>query len=306
MTVPRVRRVLAAVVTHNRATLLCRCLDHLAAQSRVPDEVLVINNASTDDTEEILRSRRVRHITQENVGSAGGWNRAIEYALEQNFDAIWLMDDDGFPDEQALCELDAALVAGVACVSSVVVCEDDRERLVFPMPRLNRRGLPVLFGLARKYPTLGEAKRHSSRGLYPFAHLFNGALISMDAIRTAGNVDQAFFIYGDELDYLYRLRSVGAVYTVLAARHYHPDIGGRALTDVKVYYYIKNTLILNRRYFDWPRVRSVLTVLAALGRTASRNGWREASTYVIGARSSVLRKAVLRGLRGTPAKDFLV
>ena len=41
-------------------------------------------------------------ITQENLDSAGGWSRAIKFALENNFDFIWLMDDDGYPDSRAL------------------------------------------------------------------------------------------------------------------------------------------------------------------------------------------------------------
>ena len=97
--------VLAAIVTHNRCDLLARCLDYLQAQTRPPDAILVVNNASTDGTVEMLEQRGIPFVTQENVGSAGGWHRGIQHALEHGFDAVWLMDDDGYPDAGALGRL---------------------------------------------------------------------------------------------------------------------------------------------------------------------------------------------------------
>ena len=43
-------RVVAVVVAWNRAELLGRCLDGLDGQTRRPDAVVVIDNASTDDS----------------------------------------------------------------------------------------------------------------------------------------------------------------------------------------------------------------------------------------------------------------
>ena len=50
-------KVLTIVVTHNRSELLERCLDWINSQSDPSQEVLVINNGSTDNTEEILRKK---------------------------------------------------------------------------------------------------------------------------------------------------------------------------------------------------------------------------------------------------------
>ena len=81
-------KILAAIVTHNRCELLERCIDHLQMQTRVPDLILVVNNGSTDATIDMLIHRNIEFITQENVGSAGGWSRCISYELELNFDAV--------------------------------------------------------------------------------------------------------------------------------------------------------------------------------------------------------------------------
>jgi rhamnopyranosyl-N-acetylglucosaminyl-diphospho-decaprenol beta-1,3/1,4-galactofuranosyltransferase len=297
-------RIVAVVVTHNREKLLERCLDYLQRQSRAPDRIVVINNGSTDGTERMLSRRGVPCITQENLGSAGGWHRGIEYALSGGFDAAWLMDDDGYPAPEALGRLEEALQGGAACVSSVVLREDDHSRLVFGHPVLDQKGLPVLFALKRKLMTLDELNRTARGGVYPFAHFFNGTLLSMDAVRRVGNLDRDFFIFGEEVDYFFRLKEAGAVFSLLAAHHFHPDVTQRPYSSVKVYYYIKNTLVLNRRYFDRTLQRDLMTIGAALWRTARRNGPGEALSYLAGSKAPSFYRAIVRGLRGRVGKDF--
>lgn len=300
----RVLQILTVVVTHNRRTLLSRCLDNLLAQTRKSDQILVVNNASTDGTEEMLEKRDIPFITQENLGSAGGWHRGIQHALDHDFDAVWLMDDDGFPDAGALKLLEAELLPDVACSSSVVVCEDNPTHFVFPLPLLNKSGLPVIWGRLRKYVSLPELHVVSPDGTYPFAHFFNGSLISMNSVRKVGNVDINFFMSGDELDYLYRLRKVGKVISVLNAIHYHPDQSMRSYSPIKVYYYVKNSLILNTRYLNAVWLRHVLTVAAIILRTARRNNISDVLSLVLGSNAPIFYLAIVRGLRGKLGKDF--
>ncbi|MCL5276223.1 MAG: glycosyltransferase [Deltaproteobacteria bacterium] len=297
-------KILAVVVTHNRNELLIRCIDYLQKQSRKPDHILVINNGSTDNTEEVLRQRGVHYITQDNVGSAGGWYRGIEYALEEGFDAIWLMDDDGYPDPEALNLLEQALHPSISCVSSVVLREDKPTHFVFPFSVLDKNDLPVVFTFPRKVPTLKGLSRITNGGMYPFAHLFNGALVSIEAVRQIGNINRDLFLSGDEVDYFFRLRKFGPVYSVLSAHHFHPDVSIRPFTPAKLYYYVKNTLILNKRYFNFVLLRNILTIVAALGRLTSRNGLWGALSYVAGRNAITFYRAILRGLRGQVGKDF--
>ena len=55
-------RIVAAILTHNRIKLLKRCLNSIKYQERKCDEVLVINNGSTDDTERYLSRSKILHI----------------------------------------------------------------------------------------------------------------------------------------------------------------------------------------------------------------------------------------------------
>jgi rhamnopyranosyl-N-acetylglucosaminyl-diphospho-decaprenol beta-1,3/1,4-galactofuranosyltransferase len=297
-------KILVVIVTHNRCTLLSRCIDHVQVQTRRAQEILIINNASTDGTVKMLKRRNVQFVTQENVGSAGGWLRGIQHALDHSFDAVWLMDDDGFPDAGALLALEFALVPGVACASSVVLLEDQPTHFVFPFPLLDDLGLPVIFGRPRKLATLTELHAISQFGTYPFVNLFNGALISVDAINKVGNVNPDYFIYGDEVDYFFRLRNAGSVISVLNAKHYHPDVSRREFSLVKVYYYVKNSLVLNKLYFNAVWVRQAMLLAAVLGRLASRNGIGFVFSLLIGRHASVFYASIFRGLNGKLGKDF--
>jgi rhamnopyranosyl-N-acetylglucosaminyl-diphospho-decaprenol beta-1,3/1,4-galactofuranosyltransferase len=298
-------KILAAVVTHNRRELLGRCIDHIESQTRAPDQILIIDNASTDGTAAMLCKRGITFITQENCGSAGGWCRSVEYGLDNGFDAVWLMDDDGYPHEEALATLEVVMKPEVACASSVVLREDMPTHFVFPFALLDRRGLPVIFGSPRKLATLAELRKMTDNGTYPFAYLFNGALISLDAVQKIGNVNREFYLSGEEVDYLFRLRSTGRVISVLKAVQFHPDVSQRPFTDAKFYYYLKNTLVLNARYFNLIPIRNLLAVIAVLGRTAQRNGLLTVMSYLSGPRAPIFYLAILRGLQGKIGKDFV-
>jgi len=297
-------RILAAIVTFNRCELLSRCLDHVLAQTRPPDGILVINNGSRDGTEQMLLTRGISFITQDNLGSAGGWHRAIDYSQKNHFDAVWLMDDDGFPDAKSLEILAMSLEEGVACASSIVVCENEPTRFVFPFPRLTTAGLPIIWGWPRKIAHVSGIRAIASSGSYPFVHLFNGALLSVKATIISGNVNQRFFMFGDEVDYFFRLRAVGKVYSVLTALHFHPDVSRRPYTPAKVYYYVRNSLTLNARYFDHPWIRHAMVILAALGRVLRRNGPGMTISLLAGWHRGAFYSAIVRGLRQQIGKDF--
>ncbi|WP_255522290.1 glycosyltransferase [Paracoccus sp. NBH48] len=69
----------AVIVTFNRSGKLMAVLDALAAQTLRPDIVLVVDNASTDDTAALVQARAdgdptIRHLRlPANVGGAGGF-----------------------------------------------------------------------------------------------------------------------------------------------------------------------------------------------------------------------------------------
>jgi glycosyltransferase involved in cell wall biosynthesis len=74
--------VTAAITTYNRARFLPGALESVFAQSRAPDEVLVVDDGSTDETPEVLArfAGRIRVVRQENGGRSAARNAAIREA----------------------------------------------------------------------------------------------------------------------------------------------------------------------------------------------------------------------------------
>ncbi len=104
-------KVVAVIVTHNRAEKLKTCLEHLFAGSIVPDEIVVMNNASTDETKTILDNYAFRYSRiypvhlEDNLGGAGGFELGMKIAFERGAELFWLMDDDCYVGSSALSNL---------------------------------------------------------------------------------------------------------------------------------------------------------------------------------------------------------
>jgi rhamnopyranosyl-N-acetylglucosaminyl-diphospho-decaprenol beta-1,3/1,4-galactofuranosyltransferase len=251
-------RVVAVVVTWNRRLLLARLLRAVAAGTRRPDAVLVVDNASTDGSAEMVGSLDlpvpVRVLTlPTNTGGAGGFHAGLREVVAGAADLAWLMDDDGVPEPDCL-EVLLRESGRLDFWGPAVVAEDDPGRLCFPIR------LP---GTARVLHRTADAERATVDGVLPDVVIpFNGVLVSADLVRRIGLPRQEFFIWGDDVEYLWRARAAGArVGTVTRARFAHPstdDLGtpmmwGRTTynhsgSDLKHYCMVRNNLTNLRAY----------------------------------------------------------
>lgn len=100
--------VLALVITHNRKSLLQECLNALLVQDCPVARILVIDNASSDGTQEMVEQffPQVQYVRlPENSGAAGGFHHGLEIARKLDHDWIWLLDDDAHPQHDSLRQL---------------------------------------------------------------------------------------------------------------------------------------------------------------------------------------------------------
>jgi len=92
-----------AIVTRNRADWLRDTLDSITRQSRQPDEVVVVDNASTDHTREVVLSfadrLNVRYVHESQRGIPYARNTAVRSATG---DIVAFIDDDCVASEDWL------------------------------------------------------------------------------------------------------------------------------------------------------------------------------------------------------------
>ena len=128
-------KVMALMLTHNAPVSLERCLAAIAAQTRLPDAVLVVDNASQPPVGDLpsIGSRvplvLVRSAT--NTGPAGGYAQALGEFLASDATHAWVLDDDMRPEPPCLERLWAA-AAG-----------DPGSAFVFPVSRQRDGSLDV-------------------------------------------------------------------------------------------------------------------------------------------------------------------
>ena len=120
-------KAIAVVVTYNRLALLTECITALRNQTRPLDAILVINNGSTDDTQQWLAQQPdIINIYQNNLGSSGGFSTGIQWAYKNGYAWIWCMDDDGYPKEDALYNLLVADDGSLRLLNCAVIDKEDK------------------------------------------------------------------------------------------------------------------------------------------------------------------------------------
>jgi rhamnopyranosyl-N-acetylglucosaminyl-diphospho-decaprenol beta-1,3/1,4-galactofuranosyltransferase len=176
------------VVTHDRRDLLAGALTAIGTQTRAPDLVIVVDNASSDGTPAFVRDRfpAVELLAlPRNTGGAGGFATGIARALDRGATALWLMDDDTVPEPGAL---EALLTAfdrhRPALAASRVLWTDGRDH---PMntPRSRPSGVP------------GHARIRSAS--------FVSVLLDAAAVRECGLPVADYFLWNDDFEYTLRL-----------------------------------------------------------------------------------------------------
>ena len=172
------------IVTYNNASMLRSLLEDLLDQTRKPDEIIVIDNASLDNTESMISAYpAVRYMRlKENIGSAGGYYEGLKIASENN-DFVWTLDDD------------------------MIVNKDAIEVLVRWWDILEKKHR---LGVIRSW--IGDAPE----SLKPFiidSFAWRGTFLKKEVILDVGLPLKEYFLYAEDDEYAHRIIKQG--YTML-------------------------------------------------------------------------------------------
>ena len=282
----------SAVVIPNRngARWLNGCLDSVAAQTRRPDELVVVDGASSDDSLRIAAQHpaapRVVQLGA-NLGFGAAANRGIAAV---GADAVALVNTDVVLDPDWLERALAALAEdpSAAAVATKMVALDDAGRIDDTGDFLGRDGLAV---------QRGKFRRDNGRWDVPgevWGACAGAALYRRGAVTGVGGFDERFFMYLEDVDLALRLRLAGwrCRYEPVVARHASGGSSDQLARPVSTWV-ARNRLLLVAKSFPLRWAPLVLYRQAALAWHAARK--RQLRAHLAGLAAALpLVPAMLR------------
>lgn len=239
-------KVCSITVTYNRKNMLRKNILKILEQTIYLNKIYIIDNASSDGTYEyiedlISNNKNIEYIRlDKNLGGSEGFYQGIMHACNDGMEYLWGMDDDAFPEKDAL------------------------EELVNVYKKMNKEC--CLWSNCNNDNFSDEYKEVNN-------WMFVGFFMPISIVNIVGMPRNDFFIYHDDSEYSYRIIKNGyKIYKVKNSKIEHGDMEDRPMysktilnkqvtfpkmPDWKLYYYSRNR-ILKYPFNDFNKYKAII------------------------------------------------
>lgn len=244
--------VTAIVVTYRRPDVLARTLAAVAAQTRPPNVVMVVDNDPVGSARSVCDG-----VVYELAGSNDGYGAGIAVGVERAgpTDAFWILDDDSTPSKTSLERNLAHLGPGVGAVAN--------------------RGGHLRFGRIR-HDLAAVADGVVAEADFT---LIDGTVVAAEAMRGIGPLRRDLFMMMEDFDITTRIKAAGYRLLVVGGdTSHHAHMGSSA--SWRGYYQARNLLriAIERRSpsmgFGWAARESAIQARQLVRRDWQRLRWR--------------------------------
>lgn len=257
------KRVLAVIVTYNRAKYLKSLLKSLNNQTQDLYGILILDNNSSDNTYNMLKEMNFTkrnefntlhevkndvvkyyyYRNSENVGGSGGFNIAFKLAINLDVDYFWVMDDDVLPENNCLEKLLSNITDDVS------ICIPNRSDNNYTDRAIISINLNNPFKIKSAKKTYIDIKQQKYISVVDMP--FEGPLIKKDIVNKVGFPNDKYFILYDDTDYAMRCIKYTKIYMIPNAILHKQIIQKKnknSVMDWKNYYDIRNSIIFDKKY----------------------------------------------------------
>lgn len=294
-------KVVVVVLTWNKLSDTLECLDSLVEQNYSDFEILIVDNASNDETVDVIKSKykNIRVIVnQSNLGYASGNNIGIDASLEENADYIFILNNDTSlaPDCLSRLVMEMEDNPATAAAGPKILYHDMPQIINFAGGGINDAGIPYHIGVRQPDGYLFELSKNTN--------WLTGCaiLIRATCLKSVGCFDPRFFLLYEDVDWCLRATEAGYnLRWVAKAKLWHKESTsfGKRWTPNYFYYYSRNRLLfLECHYPKWRLPRMVKNSIVHLFNMVetevspqsrlSENIWRK--IIWIGVRDYLLRR----------------
>lgn len=268
-------KIYIILVTCNGAKWIRKCVE-TALRSDCTIELVVVDNNSTDDTLEIIRSLRATNIkifeTGENLGFGKANNYGIEYALKEGAEYIYLLNQDAYLEPNTL--------------SSLITCHKNDNNLGVLSP-MQYNGDGTKLDLNFEKLSFDKSVNDDKNPDVLITDFVMAAhwLIPVDIIKTVGIFNPVFKHYGEDADYVNRVRYFGHKIAIIKNAIGYHDRESRKVTaekEIKIGYMSYLAVLIDPNRTTWEAIRRFFTfVIKDIGRRIKRRQFTVLNTHII-------------------------
>lgn len=206
------KKIGIVICNYNKREYVVNCIQSVLESKTDDFDIFVVDNASTDDSVEAIRSKYGDKVNllvnSENLGGSGGFNTGIRRVLEEGYEYLYCLDNDVLVDENAIGALaeylDAHSDTGVA--GSIVYHMDYPEYV-------QQFGLDIDF---ENYTAITHFADFLDDGSVPQVKFCDTVATCSVMVRTSciknsdiGIMPENNFIYWDDMEWIYRFTLAG-------------------------------------------------------------------------------------------------
>ena len=249
-------KVLVSILNWNAPKNTVKTVNSVLSSDYVKYKIVLLDNNSSDDSVSFLTQSfpNIKLIKNKaNLGYAGAHKIAAKIAVKEKFDFLWILNNDVTVYNFTLSEFIKASKRHPDCLlGSVSLMDDGQTILVGGGKEMINRKIDETQGYNRFFGKNFFETRIEER---PVSDLEGASLlIPVNIIRRHGFMNTRFFLYGEEVDYCYKLRNLHKIDSIIipAARIIHKASASFQLSPglalIKKYYLIRNSLLFQKKY----------------------------------------------------------
>ena len=237
------------IVNWNLKDSTIACVQSLLKAGAELEQILIVDNGSTDHSVVELTNlfgAQLKQIeTGANLGFAGGVNVGVSYLLGESFEWLMLINNDTQVASDFLVEYQKASALGGYEILGCTVYYEDRPNIIW---YVGENLIPGTLFTRNKYR--GYPFPATPESVLPFDFVCGcGMMVHRQVWGRIGGFDSSLFMYGEEVDFIWRARNAGYTVGVATRAKMWHGIEGSAISNFKPrYLQVRNQIIFYRRY----------------------------------------------------------
>lgn len=228
------------ICNYNGGEDTVKCIEAVIHSKDIKCDIYVVDNASTDGSADRIGRQFGKKVTilqnAENLGGSGGFGRGLRMAVDEGYPYIMMLDNDAYVDRDTIKKLHRYLEEnpGVGIVGAKIMMSDDPGRI---MDYAKTIDFEAFIDRSKWCGKLDSEETQEPREC-DFAAA-TAAMVRREVLLKCGGMDEAHFIYYDDIELGYRIKQSGyKVVSLGNAKAWHKSGMTRKTSNTFARYYL--------------------------------------------------------------------